>query len=248
MCIRDRDQDWLDFLQALTGQAAIAVNNANLFQQQQRSNKELQMAYDFTLEGWAHALELRDVETEGHARRVSNLTVDLARFMWLSERDLIHLRRGAILHDIGKMGIPDSILFKPGSLTDEEWRIMRQHPLYGYEMLKPIEFLKPALSVVRSHHEKWDGSGYPDGLAGETIPLFARIFAVADVWDSLTHARPYKAAWSKEDSRKFIVSQSGIHFDPQVIKIFLEIIKKDEYQLEGSFPALKEPLFQIGKN
>ena len=244
----DPDQDWLDFLQALTGQAAIAVNNASLFQQQQRSNKELQMAYDFTLDGWAHALELRDLETEGHARRVSNLTVELARLMGLPEKDLVHLRRGAILHDIGKMGIPDSILFKPGSLTDEEWRIMRQHPLYGYEMLKPIEFLKPALSVVRSHHEKWNGGGYPDGLAGEAIPLFARIFAVADVWDSLTHARPYKAAWPKEDSKKFIVSQSGIHFDPQVVEVFLDVIEKDEYQLEGSFPNLKEPMFQIGND
>ncbi len=215
------DSEWLDFLEALAGQAGIAVDNASLYNDLQRSNAELSLAYDTTLEGWSHALDLRDKETEGHTQRVTEMTVRLARSMGVDEESLIHIRRGALLHDIGKMGIPDAILLKPGPLTDEEWVVMRRHPQYAYEMLSPITFLRPALDVPHYHHEKWDGSGYPVGFKGEQIPLAARIFAIVDVWDALLSDRPYRAAWSEKRVREHISSLSGTHFDPQVVDAFL---------------------------
>ena len=178
-------------------------------------------AYDITLEGWARALELRDQETIGHTRRVTELTDRLARKMGIPDSDLIHVRRGALLHDIGKMGIPDRILHKPGELTSEEWEIMRTHPVLANDMLSPIHFLHPALDIPYHHHEKWDGSGYPCGLKGEEIPLVARIFAIIDVYDALTTDRPYRIAWSQETTLAYIREQNGIHFDPQVVEIFL---------------------------
>ncbi|MFZ5650557.1 MAG: GAF domain-containing protein [Bacillota bacterium] len=219
----DAGQEWLDFLETLAGQAAIAIDNAELFDGLQRSNIELTMAYDATIEGLSYALDLRDKETDGHSKRVTEMTVRLARTMGTSEAELVHMRRGALLHDIGKMGIPDHILLKPGPLTDEEWEIMRLHPVYAFEMLSPIEHLRPALDIPYCHHEKWDGTGYPRGLKGEQIPLAARIFAVVDVWDALHSDRPYRPAWPEDKVREYIREQAGKHFDPKVVKVFLEM-------------------------
>ena len=218
------DLEWLSFLTALAGQAAIAIDNATLFEKLQRSNAELALAYDTTLEGWSRALDLRDKETEGHTQRVVEMTLRLAKAMGVSEAERVHMTRGALLHDIGKMGIPDSILLKPGPLTDEEWRIMRLHPGYALEWLSPITYLRPALLIPYCHHEKWDGTGYPRGLKGEQIPLAARLFAVADVWDALCSDRPYHAAWPKEKALAHIQEQPGKHFDPQVVEVFLRFI------------------------
>jgi putative nucleotidyltransferase with HDIG domain len=187
----------------------------------QRSNVELTLAYDATIEGWSHALDLRDKETEGHTQRVADLTLRLAQAMGVSDHELIHIRRGTLLHDIGKMGIPDEILRKPASLDEQEWVIMRQHPLYAYDMLSPISYLRPALDIPYCHHEKWDGSGYPRGLAGEQIPLAARLFAVVDVYDALISDRPYREAWSRKRALEYIQQQAGQHFDPEIVSTFL---------------------------
>jgi PAS domain S-box-containing protein/putative nucleotidyltransferase with HDIG domain len=216
------DPEWLSFLETLAGQAAIAIENAALFDSLQRSNTELALAYDSTIEGWSRALDLRDRETEGHTRRVTDMTVQLARTFGLGEEDLAQVRWGALLHDIGKMGVPDSILLKPGPLTEEEWVVMKKHPTFAYEMLSPIRYLRLALDIPYRHHEKWDGTGYPRGLKGEQIPLTARIFAVADVWDALNSDRPYRAAWPEEKVIEHIRSLAGTHFDPQVVKVCLE--------------------------
>jgi PAS domain S-box-containing protein len=218
------NKDWIDFLEALAGQAAIAVDNATLFNELQRSNIELARAYEATLEGWSKALELRDQETQGHTQRVTDITVRLAIMMNVPEDMLIHIRRGALLHDIGKMGIPDSILLKPGPLTKEEWDIMHQHPVYAFNLLATIANLGPALEIPYSHHEKWDGSGYPQGLKGEQIPIAARIFAVVDVWDALRSDRPYRTAWPDARVIEYIHSESGKHFDPRVVDNFLKLL------------------------
>jgi putative nucleotidyltransferase with HDIG domain len=223
----EADEEWMNFLEALAGQAAIAVDNARLFEELQRSNFDLTLAYDATIEGWSRALDLRDKETEGHTQRVSALSVKLARQMGVPDNEIIHIRRGALLHDIGKMGIPDKILLKPDKLTEDEWAIMRQHPTYAYEMLLPIQYLKPALDIPRYHHEKWDGTGYPHQLKGESVPFAARIFAVVDVWDAVTSDRPYRSGWSKEEAIAYIKSESGKHFDPQVAEIFLTLISNE---------------------
>ena len=215
--------EWLGFLETLAGQAAIALDNAELFSGLQRSNADLVLAYDTTIEGWSRALDLRDKETEGHTQRVTEMTIRLARTMGFSDADLVHIRRGGLLHDIGKMGIPDSILLKHGPLTEDEWAIMRQHPVYAYELLSPIAYLKSALDIPYCHHEKWDGTGYPRGLKGEQIPLAARIFAVVDVWDALLSDRPYRAAWMREQVLDHIRTLSGTHFDPQVVEQFLRL-------------------------
>ena len=186
------------------------------------------LAYDTTLEGWARALELRDQETEGHSKRVVELTLVLARALGIPNEERIHIRRGALLHDIGKMGIPDSILQKPGKLSDEEWGIMRQHPVHAFNLLAPIQFLKPALDIPYYHHEKWDGTGYPQGLKGKQIPLPARIFAIVDVYDALRSDRPYREAWSQEKIIEHLREQSGKHFDPEVVKAFLPMVNGDQ--------------------
>lgn len=180
----------------------------------QASNQELRASYETTLEGWSHALDLRDKETEGHTLRVTELTLRIARAMGFSAEQLVHVRRGALLHDIGKMGVPDQILHKPGPLTEEEWRSMKRHPELAYELLSPIQYLAPALDIPHYHHEKWDGSGYPVGLKGEEIPLAARIFAVVDVYDALTSDRPYRASWSKEQALAYIRSEAGSSIPP----------------------------------
>jgi HD-GYP domain-containing protein (c-di-GMP phosphodiesterase class II) len=214
--------DWLEFLDSLAGQAAIAIDNTELFKGLQRSSAELLVAYDTTLLGWSKALDLRDKETEGHTQRVTEITVNLARASGLSEPELLHVRRGALLHDVGKLGIPDSILLKPGPLTEAEWVVMRQHPTYVFEWLSPIAYLRPALDIPWAHHEKWDGTGYPRGLRGAEIPLAARIFAVVDVWDALRSDRPYRQAWPEEKVLEHIRTLAGTHFDPQVVKLFLD--------------------------
>ena len=177
----------------------------------------------FRSEGWSRALDLRDRETEGHTLRVTALTMKMAEAMGFSEEERVHIRRGALLHDMGKLGVPDRILLKPDSLTDDEWEIMRMHPLYTYQMLAPIEYLRPALEIPLSHHERWDGSGYPRGLQGTEIPLVARIFAVIDVWDALTSERPYRPAWSQQATLEYLKKNAGIQCDPEVIKIFLKL-------------------------
>jgi len=217
------DEEWLDFLATLAQQAAIAVENMQLFHGLQQSNMELSLAYDATIEGWSHALDLRDKETEGHTQRVTEMTLRLARAMGLGEEEMVHVRRGALLHDIGKMGVPDSILLKPGGLTDDEWIVMRKHPTYAYELLYPIHYLRSALDIPYCHHEKWDGTGYPRGLKGEQVPLVARIFAVVDMYDALCADRPYRGAWPEERVREYIREQSGRHFDPKVVEAFLQI-------------------------
>jgi len=216
--------EWLDFLETLGGQAAIAIDNATLFQNLEKSNFELAMAYDATIEGWSRALDLRDRETEGHTKRVTEMTLSLARAMKIEGEPLLHIKRGSLLHDIGKMGIPDKILLKEGPLTQSEWAIMRQHPQLAIDLLNPIAYLHQALEIPYSHHEKWDGTGYPRGLKGEQIPLPARIFALADVWDALTSDRPYRKAWSEEKTLEHIRANSGTYFDPQMVDLFVKYI------------------------
>ena len=220
------DREWLDFLETLGGQTAIAIENSILFQDLQRSNFELALAYEATIEGWSRALDLRDRETEGHTQRVADLTLKLARKMGLSEERLILIRRGALLHDIGKMGIPDHILLKPEELSEQEQQIMRQHPQLAYDMLEPIAYLRDALNIPFCHHEKWDGTGYPRGLSGTQIPLEARLFAVVDVWDAITSDRPYRKAWPRKKALEYIREQSGKYFDPQMVEIFLQEIEE----------------------
>ena len=221
-------KEWLDFLSTLAAQAAVAIDNTLLLDALQTSNQELMVAYDATLEGWARALELHDQETEGHSRRVIDLTITLARSMGIDEKEIIHIRRGALLHDIGKMGIPDEILKKPGNLTEMERRIMMKHPEYAFKMLYPIHYLRPALDIPYAHHEKWNGTGYPRKLEKEKIPLAARVFSVVDVYDALLSARPYRDPWSEDKVIDFIRSQSGEHFDPDVAACFLRNIRQSQ--------------------
>ncbi|MBI5297975.1 MAG: HD domain-containing protein [Chloroflexi bacterium] len=217
--------DWLEFVNMLATQVAMAIESALMFDNYERTHAALTLAYDATIEGWSKALELRDRETQGHARRVTEMTVRLATALGLTEQQIVHIRRGAILHDIGKMAIPDSILFKPGPLDPQEWTIMRQHTSIAADLLRPIQYLAPALEIPQYHHEKWDGSGYPFGLKGEHIPLAARLFAVVDVYDALTSDRPYRNAWSHEKAVEYLRAEDGRHFDPKVVKIFLKMLK-----------------------
>jgi response regulator RpfG family c-di-GMP phosphodiesterase len=218
--------EWINFLETIAGQAAIAVDNFTLFENLQQSNLELAQAYDATIEGWSHALDLRDKETEGHTQRVTEMSQRLARIMGIKGEALVHMRRGALLHDIGKMGVPDSILLKPGEFTPEEWDIMCQHPRLAYEWLAPIAYLQEALVIPYCHHEHWDGSGYPRGLKGEEIPLAARIFSIVDEWDALTSDRPYRAAWTQEKAAQYIRESSGTRFDPNVVEFFMNNLEK----------------------
>ncbi|MBU0673940.1 MAG: HD domain-containing protein [Proteobacteria bacterium] len=217
------DPEWLEFLESLAIRAAIAIENAALFNELQRSNSELILAYDTTIEGWSRAMELRDRETLGHTQRVVHMTLEIARRFELREEQLAHLTRGALLHDIGKMAIPDTILMKDGPLTEEERELMHLHPVRAMEMLSPIAYLQPALDIPYCHHERWDGTGYPRGLKGEQIPLAARIFAIADTWDALINARRYHEAWTLDKVCTHIEERAGSHFDPEVVKVFLEM-------------------------
>ncbi len=216
-------------LEILASYAAIALENARLFSQMQTANIDLSKAYEATIEGWSRALEMRDKETRGHSERVSRFSLRLAREMGMGEDEIVHFRRGVLLHDIGKMAIPDNILLKPGSLTEDEWVIMRQHPVYAYQMLAGVPFTSQALDVPYCHHERWDGSGYPRGLREDNIPLGARIFAVIDVWDALSNDRPYRPAWLSGAVRSYIAAQAGRHFDPRVVDAFLKLLDTGEF-------------------
>ncbi len=202
--------------------------NIDLEKRVRSRTQELAEAYDVTLEGWAKALELRDKETEGHSRRVTETTVTVARTMGIEEEELDQIRRGAILHDIGKMGVPDHILRKEGALTEDERQIIMKHPATAYELLRQIPFLEKALDIPYSHHERWDGSGYPRGLKERAIPLPARIFAIVDVWDALSSDRPYRKAWKRAEVIQYLINESGKHFDPRVVNIFLALVEKGE--------------------
>jgi len=220
------DNEWTEYMEALATQAAIAIDNSQLYNNLQKSNLELTMAYDKTIEGWSLALDLKDKETEEHTLRVTKWTIELARLAGVSDEEIVHIRRGALLHDIGKMGIPDKILKKTGKLTSKEWEIMKKHTIYAHDLLEPIEFLRPAIAIPYCHHEKWDGSGYPRGLKNTQIPYAARLFAIIDVWDALTSDRPYREAWSQEKTRAYINAESGKHFDPNVVNLFNEMMEK----------------------
>jgi PAS domain S-box-containing protein len=225
--------DCREFLQTMAVQLAIALDNANLANQKELAFEALQNSYEATIEGWALALEMRDKETAGHSERVVELTIELAKRVGFSDEECTHLRRGVRLHDIGKMSIPDRVLLKPGSLNEEEWEIMKQHPVYAYNLLKEIPYLLPALDIPYCHHERWNGSGYPRGLMGEEIPLGARIFAVVDIWDALTSDRPYRAAWSTQKTVAYLNEQAGILVDPQLVDLFLQVlVEKKEIPIE----------------
>ncbi len=188
----------------------------------QEAHTQLLKAYEATIEGWSQAMDLRDQETEGHSHRVAELTIELAKKFGMNESELVQARRGALLHDMGKLGVPDHILHKPGALNDEEWVVMKKHPQLAYDMLYPVEYLRSALDIPLCHHEKWDGTGYPRGLKAEEIPLSARLFAIVDVWDALTSARPYRPTWTNEDALQYIRDQAGKHFDPAIVEFFLK--------------------------
>ncbi len=201
------------------------VNRINFEYRELLSNySELILTYDATLKVLSKALDLREREAEGHSERVTEMTVSLARAMGVDSQELVHIRRGASLHDVGNLGVPEYILRKQGEPTPEEWAIIRMHPSYGYEIIEPIELLRPALHIPYCHHEKWDGTGYPRGLKGIQIPLAARLFAVVDVWDALQSERPYRQVWTKEKVREHIQNESGTHFDPQVVEVFLQMV------------------------
>jgi PAS domain S-box-containing protein len=217
-------EDWLEFCEALAGQAAMAIESCKSFEDLQRTNLELSLAYDRTIEGWSRALDLRDKETEGHTQRVTDMTLRLGKLAGISDSELVHVRRGALLHDIGKMGVPDAILHKPGPLTDDEWKIMRLHTTFAIELLSAVEYLRPALDIPFCHHEKWDGSGYPRGLKGDQIPFVARLFSVVDVWDALRSDRPYRDGWEDAQVLTYIREQGGSHFDPRAVELFLRLL------------------------
>ena len=218
---------WMKFAETLAGQIAIAIEYSQLVSGLREANEDLRQAYDATIEGWSLAMDLKDRETEGHTRRVTKLAIDLAKRIGIQGEALDHIRRGALLHDIGKMGIPDSILLKPGRLTDEEWIVMKKHPIFAFDMLNTIDYLRPAIDIPYLHHEKWDGSGYPLGLKGEDIPISARLFALVDVFDALTNDRPYRPAWTVEKTLSYIMENSGIHFDPEITPVFIAMIREE---------------------
>jgi len=200
------------------------MNYKRLFEHMQAANGDFVRAYDTTIEAWSRALDLREQQTDGHTLRVAEMVIKLAHAFDLPEDELLHIRRGCLLHDVGKLSVPEHILLKPSGLTEGEWARMRTHPQYAHALLKPITLLAPALDIPYCHHEKWDGTGYPRGLIGNEIPLTARLFAIVDVWDVLTSDRPYRSAWSEKETLIYIRGQSGKHFDPYVVEAFLKMI------------------------
>lgn len=232
------------YLQSVKGLGFVALTAVGLFVVSRRylrrleeSTARLRSAYDETLAGWASALDIRDHSTAEHTERVTRRTVELARRFGFEGRALDDVRRGATLHDIGKMGVPDDVLGKQGPLTADEWVQMRRHPELAVQMLQGIEYLRPALAIPRCHHEKWDGSGYPAGLVREQIPLEARLFAVVDVYDAITSVRPYRQPMEPEEARATIRSGSGSHFDPTVVDAFLTLLDAETVMEAGRGPA-----------
>ncbi|MGA9396929.1 MAG: HD domain-containing phosphohydrolase, partial [Anaerolineaceae bacterium] len=223
----ETDSSWMEFFETLAGQAAIALENNEMFDRLERTLADLTAAYDSTLEGWVRALDLRDKETIGHTQRVAMMVIRFALELGVSGDDLVNIRRGALLHDIGKMGIPDYILNKAGPLTDEERQIIERHPQYAYELLQPIHYLRLSLDIPYAHHERWDGTGYPRGLKGEEIPLAARIFSVVDVWDALGSTRTYREKWDQKKMVDYLEEQSGKKFDPSIVKVFIDLFKRN---------------------
>ena len=210
-------------MRAFANQIAVALENARLVRNLQSANEQLENAYQKTLEGWVQALDLRDNETMGHTMRVAEETVRFANFLGVPNEDIPHIRRGALLHDIGKMAVPDNILRKPTPLSEAEWVVMKQHPLTAYHWLSAIDYLKPAIDIPYCHHEHWDGSGYVQGLGGKDIPYWARIFTVVDVWDAMRSDRPYRKAISEKETLKYIEEQSGKLFDSMIVEAFLDL-------------------------
>jgi PAS domain S-box-containing protein len=228
----DFGNNWETFLQALSVQAAIAIENSRLYTDLQAASQELEYAYDATIEALSAAIDLRDHETEGHSQRVTLLTVEMAKELGLDTNATLQMRRGALLHDIGKLGIPDSVLLKPGKLDAAEWQLMKQHPVLAHEWLSKIPFLRPALEIPYSHHERFDGTGYPLGLKAQEIPLSARIFAIVDVYDALVSDRPYRKAWTPEKTLDYLLEFAGTHFDPEMIQVFLRIMRDSRIQAQ----------------
>jgi HD-GYP domain-containing protein (c-di-GMP phosphodiesterase class II) len=218
----DPDDDWVEYLNALATQAAIAIDNATLFSELQRSNLELNLAYEATIESWARMLEARGIEAGGHTRRVADRVMRLGQAAGASENELLHLRRGALLHDIGMLGVPEAIVLKATTYSAADITVVQQHPVYGFEILAPIAYLQPAIDIPYAHHERWDGSGYPRQLRRERIPFPARLFAVVDVWDALVTPRPYRDAWPEPRARAYLREQAGQLFDPQAVALFLQ--------------------------
>jgi HD-GYP domain-containing protein (c-di-GMP phosphodiesterase class II) len=221
----------IDLCTILAHQISLALHNASLYEQAQTALTELSRAYNATLEGWSHLLDIRDHITDEHTDRVTETTLTLAARFGFCGADLENIRRGALLHDIGKIGIPDYILQKPGPLTEGEFLIMQRHPELAFALMSKIDYLLPAINIPYCHHEKWDGTGYPRKLKGVEIPLEARIFAVVDVFDALTHERPYRGVWAEADVLRYIQEQTGKHFAPEVVEVFLEMLK-DKGELE----------------
>lgn len=220
-----RDQDWFSFLEAFSHQASIAIDNARLFDDLQRLNIDISMAYDTTIESWARTLEIRDKYAIGHAQNVSGTCIRMASALGMDAETISQIRRGSLLHDLGTLGIPESVLLKPGKLTPAEWEIVRQHPRVAYDLLSPLPNWRKAVDIPYYHHERWDGSGYPQGLQRETIPLSARICGIADVYNALLSDRPYRPAWKKEKALKHISDNAGRLFDPDLVRLFLSLFK-----------------------
>jgi HD-GYP domain-containing protein (c-di-GMP phosphodiesterase class II) len=222
--------------------AANAIQSSRLTINLERTNQDLSQTFEATIDGWSRALELRDFSTERHTERVVSMTMELGRKIGLAEPDLVRIKRGAQLHDIGKMGVPDSILLKPGPLDESEWRVMRKHPVYAYELLRPIPKFNDILDIPYCHHEKWDGSGYPRRLRGSEIPLNARLFAVVDVWDALSSNRPYRTAWPQRQVLDYIQRQSNKHFEPDITSAFLDIVKGRSFTQRTPVSMFRRPL------
>lgn len=217
--------NWYEFrlIPAFQSQTLLFIWNVSKYRGFSRTVSNLPFSIEKMLEGWSRSLYLRDFETEDHTGRVTGIALHLAKHLNLPDEKMVNIRRGAQVHDIGKIAIPDAILLKMGELSSEEWDLMRQHTRIAVDLLKPIPGIEPALDIPRSHHEKWDGSGYPDHLTGEEIPLAARIFAFADVYDALTSNRPYRRAWSKESALDHIRKEAGVHFDPRLAPEFIRL-------------------------
>jgi hypothetical protein len=217
--------NWFVLFDAIANQTGLALDYNDIYNDLQRTYRDLEVSYEATLESWCRALDLRDQETEGHSQRVTSLSMALAARLDLGDEAISAVRKGALLHDVGKIGIPDNVLNKPGALDAAEWELMRRHPRIGHDMIAGVPYLSGALEITLHHHEHWDGSGYPDGLAGTSIPVAARLFSIVDVFDALTSDRPYRSAWNKEKALDYLKAQKGIQFDPEILDVFISMVE-----------------------